>query len=64
MPSITEPRFGIRLIDHTVALEQRIGQMTIIFQHVQAENDVAAGEVAQSFMATPHHWTVYRSVEE
>ena len=64
MSTVSEPRFGIRLTGHTVALEQRIGSMTIIFQHVQAENDVAAGEVAQSFMATPHHWSVYRSVEE
>lgn len=47
-----------------VKLESIISDMVITMTEVRAGDDVDAGEVAKSFMATPHHWRVVATQEQ
>lgn len=49
--------------EFVVKLESVISDMVITMTEVRAGDDVDAGEVAKSFMATPHHWRVIATQE-
>ncbi len=52
------------LSNYTVGLQQKIGPLVLVLQHVRATSETDAVEVARQTTAQPHHWEAFHVKEE